>query len=266
MTPADLSAILPLICVGAAAIAVMLMVAVHRSYVATFLLTLTGLAAAFATLPWMVRSAPHPLTPLLMLDGYAALYTGLLVLAAAGSVLLAFDYLQKYEGNREEFFILMLLATLGAVVLAAGNHFASFFLGIELLSISLYSLVAYPHKTDSHIEAGVKYLVLAAVSSSFILFGMALIYAGSGSMAIDRIGPALSAMPASGRRSMAACRVGNDGGRHRLQAGGSAFPPVDTGRLSGRPCAGNGLRCNRFQRWSARGPAAPFSSRRHSNR
>ena len=198
MTSADLSAILPLICVGAAAIAVMLMIAVHRSYVTAFLLTLTGLAAAVATLPWMARAAPHPLSLLLSLDGYAALYTGLLVLAAAGSVLLAFGYLRKYESNREEFFILMLLATLGAVVLAAGNHFASFFLGIELLSVSLYALVAYPHKTQAHTEAGVKYLILAAVSSSFILFGMALIYADSGSMAIDRIGPALRGIPLQG--------------------------------------------------------------------
>src|SRR5208283_5774942 len=92
----------------------------------------------------------------------------------------------------------MLLATLGAVVLAAGNHFVSFFLGIELLSISLYALIAYPRKTDAHTEAGVKYLILAAVSSSFILFGMALIYADTGNMAIDRIGPALRGMPLQG--------------------------------------------------------------------
>jgi NADH-quinone oxidoreductase subunit N len=197
VTPADLSVISPLICVGAAAIAVMLMVAVHRSYVTTFLLTMTGLAAAVATLPWRAGAAHHPL-PLLVFDGYAALFTGLLVTAAAGSLLFAFGYLRKYESNREEFFILMLLATLGAVVLASGNHFASFFLGIELLSVSLYALVAYPHKTDAHTEAGVKYLVLAAVSSAFILFGMALIYADTGSMVIDRIGPALRGMPLRG--------------------------------------------------------------------
>jgi NADH-quinone oxidoreductase subunit N len=197
MTPADLSVILPLICVGATAIAVTLLVAIYRSYVATFLLTLTGLAAAVATLPWTAGAAPHPL-PLLVLDGYAALYMGLLITAAAGSALLAFGYLRKYEGNREEFFILMLLATLGAVVLAASSHFASFFLGIELLRISLYALVAYPHKTDAHTEAGVKYLVLAAVSSSFLLFGMALIYADTGSMAIDRIGSVLRGMPLRG--------------------------------------------------------------------
>jgi len=190
MTTADLLVILPLICVAAAAVAVMLLVAVRRSYHGAFLLTLIGLAAAVVTLPWMAGARLQTL-PLLMPGGYAALYTGLLVLAAAGSALLTFGYLRKYEGNREEFFILMLLATLGASVLAVSNHFASFFLGLELLSISLYALIAYPHKTNFHIEASVKYLILAAVSSAFLLFGMALIYAYSGHMAINRVGPTL---------------------------------------------------------------------------
>jgi NADH-quinone oxidoreductase subunit N len=141
-----------------------------------------------------MEGAPHRVTPLLMLDPYAVLYMGLLFAAAAGCVLLAHGYLRRYQGNREEFYILMLLATLGASVLAACNHFASLFLGMELLSISLYGLIAYPHSLDRHVEAGVKYLILAAASSAFLLFGMALIYAGSGNMAIDRIGPMLGSI------------------------------------------------------------------------
>ncbi len=197
MTLADLLVISPLICLGAAAVAVMLLIAVHRSYIGAFLVTLLGLAAAVATLPWMAGASPHPL-PLLILDRYAALFIGLLVLAAAGSVLLTFGYLRRYDGRREEYFILILLATLGASVLAASNHFASFFLGLELLSVSLYALIAYPHKTERHIEAGVKYLILAAVSSAFLLFGMALIYADSGHMVIGRIGPMLRGIQLQG--------------------------------------------------------------------
>ncbi|MFZ0449672.1 MAG: NADH-quinone oxidoreductase subunit N [Desulfatiglandaceae bacterium] len=194
MNPVDLVVMLPLISVGTAAVAVMLMVAVHRSYTGAFTITLAGLTAAVASLPWTMEGAPHRVTPLLMLDPYAVLYMGLLFAAAAGCVLLAHGYLRRYQGNREEFYILMLLATLGASVLAACNHFASLFLGMELLSISLYGLIAYPHSLDRHVEAGVKYLILAAASSAFLLFGMALIYAGSGNMAIDRIGPMLGSI------------------------------------------------------------------------
>ena len=191
MSLESLAVLLPLIILGTTAIVVMLAIAVCRNHVVVFLLTLAGMAAAVATLPWKAKAASVRVTPLLTLDGYAVLFIGLLVAAGAASVLLSFGYLRQYKGHREEFYILVLLATLGSSVLAASNHFASFFLGLELLSVSLYGLIAYPRTTDRHIEAGVKYLILAAVSSAFLLFGMALIYAGSGNMAIDRIGPML---------------------------------------------------------------------------
>lgn len=193
MTLAGLLAISPLISVGAAAVLVMLLVAVRRTYTGAVVLTLVGLGAALITLPFMAGSTPHRLF-LLMLNGYSALYTGLLVLAAAASVLMTFSYLRKYQHNREEFFILMLLATLGAIVLAASDHFATFFLGLELLSVSLYALIAYPHMTRGHIEAAMKYLVPASVSSAFLLFGMSLIYAYSGQMEIGTIGNELRAV------------------------------------------------------------------------
>ncbi|MDR3556467.1 MAG: NADH-quinone oxidoreductase subunit N [Syntrophobacteraceae bacterium] len=187
MTPAGLLALLPLICLGAAAVLVMLLVAVRRTYTGAAVLTLVGLGAAFLTLPFTAGANPHRLF-LLMLNGYTAFYAGLLVLAAAASVLMSFSYMSNYLQNREEFFILLLLATLGATVLAASDHFATFFLGFELLSVSLYSLIAYPYMTQGHIEAAIKYLVPASVSSAFLLFGMALIYAWSGQMEISRIG------------------------------------------------------------------------------
>jgi NADH-quinone oxidoreductase subunit N len=62
---------------------------------------------------------------------------------------------------------------------------------LEILSVSLYALVAYPHLAERHVEAGIKYLVLAAVSSAFVLFGMALVYAASGTMTFDQFGPLL---------------------------------------------------------------------------
>lgn len=183
----DLPVMSPLICLGATSVLVMLMVAIRRSYSVTFLLTLAALTAAFFALQWTVTTVPHRVTPLLIFDRYTLLYVSLLLAASAVSVLFSYDYLKRCQGNREEFYILILLATLGASVLAASNHFTSLFLGFELLSVSLYALIAYPHQTDHHIEAGVKYLLLAAVSSAFLLFGMALFYAASGVMALDRV-------------------------------------------------------------------------------
>lgn len=67
------------------------------------------------------------------------------------------------------------------------QHFASFLLGLELLSVSLYTLIAYVQTDTRPLEAGVKYLLLAAAASAFLLFGMALIYTELGTLAFRRI-------------------------------------------------------------------------------
>ncbi len=86
------------------------------------------------------------------------------------------------------------MATLGAIALVASDHFASFFLGLETLSISLLSLIAYPRDHENPIEAGIKYLIVAGVSSALLLFGMALVYARLGTLEFDRIAALLSTM------------------------------------------------------------------------
>ena len=78
--------------------------------------------------------------------------------------------------------MLLLTAALGAVVLAASSHFASLFLGFELLSVSLFALLAYVRDRRPGLEAGAKYLVLSGVSSAFLLFGIALVYAELGTL------------------------------------------------------------------------------------
>jgi NADH-quinone oxidoreductase subunit N len=191
MKLADLIPILPLIILGVSAVVIMLQAALHRNHKVAVFLTLAGLILAVVTLPAMSQNAPLHFTSLLLIDRFAILFIGLLFAASVATVLLSYGYLQQFNGNREEYYILLLLAAAGATVLAASDHFAAFFLGLEILSVSLYALVAYPHLTEGHIEAGVKYLILAAVSSAFVLFGMALIYAASGSMTFGQFGALL---------------------------------------------------------------------------
>jgi NADH-quinone oxidoreductase subunit N len=75
----------------------------------------------------------------------------------------------------------------GAVVLVASNNFVSLFLGLEILSISLYSIIAYVKTRLRSVEAGLKYLILAAASSAFLLFGMALIYIDTGTLSFSQM-------------------------------------------------------------------------------
>lgn len=182
MTAADCIALLPLLILTGAAAIVMLAVAVRRSHLATAVLTFGGLAASFGSLWAAAGAAPRQVTPLLMMDRYALFYTGLILAASMAVVLLSYGYFEKCEGDHEELYILVLVATLGSAVLVASSHFVSFFLGLELLSVPLYAMIAYLHTRPLPVEAGVKYLVLAAASAAFLLFGMALVYAALGTM------------------------------------------------------------------------------------
>jgi len=136
--------------------------------------------------------APHPLGVLFLFDGYGAFFLGLIILASLLIVLLSHSY-NKLQGDREEYYIIIFIASLGAAILVVANHFISFFIGIETLSVSLFILIAYRRSRDYSIEASVKYLVLASVSSAFLLFGMSLIYAAAGTMSFNGIGIILAA-------------------------------------------------------------------------
>jgi NADH-quinone oxidoreductase subunit N len=187
MNVADLIILSPFIILAATAVVVMLTISFYRSHTLTVMLTLSGFALSAASLAFLSGEPPRTVTPLLMIDHHALFYGGLILTAGFAVAGLSYSYLEIHQGHKEEFYLLLIIATLGCSVLAAADHFASFVLGIELLSVSLYALAAYLRHSDRGIEAGVKYLILAAVSSAFILFGMALVYAETGSMAFSRV-------------------------------------------------------------------------------
>lgn len=192
MSGADLLALLPMIVVAATAVIAMVVIAIRRNLLLTLLLTVAGVGAAFASLWPAATEVPRQVTPLLIIDRFAIFYMGLILAACLAVALLSYSYFKRCEGRQEELFVLLLLATLGSEVLVASSHFASFFLGLELLSVSLYALTAYLRMRSRPIEAGIKYLVLAASSAAFLLFGMALIYAELGTMSFPQIAQRLA--------------------------------------------------------------------------
>ncbi|MCB9419911.1 MAG: NADH-quinone oxidoreductase subunit N [Ardenticatenaceae bacterium] len=193
MNTTELTALLPMIVVAATAVFLLLVIAFYRQHQVAAGITAVGITASLAALWPAWNAVPQAVTPLLVVDRYGLLLMGLLLFTGLVVTLLAASYWSQRGGQREEFYLLLLLATLGTAVLTVSAHFAGFFLGLELLSVSLYGLIAYPRQTDS-IQAGVKYLVLAAVSAAFMLFGMALVYADRGTMFLEQ----LAAAPGSG--------------------------------------------------------------------
>jgi NADH-quinone oxidoreductase subunit N len=197
-TTQHLTALLPLLVTGATAVVVMLAIAWKRRHGQTFLLSVAGLNLALLSVIPALAVTPLEVTPLLRIDSFALYYSALIIAATLACITLTHAYLggesgKGYPGNREELYLLMLLACAGGIVLVGAQHLAGLFIGLELLSVPTYGLIAYAFFNRRSLEAGIKYMVLSAAGSAFLLFGMALLYAESGSLSFAGIGASLAA-------------------------------------------------------------------------
>jgi len=188
--------VLPGIFLVTASLIAMLSIAVKRNHKLIFGVTTISLLGVFLFLIFYATNHKFNVEPLFVIDGFGTFITGLIVMSTLAIALLSYAYFEQREERKEEYYILLLLATLGSAMLVISKHFVSLFLGLEILSISLYSMVAYLRKRPKSDEAGIKYLILAAFSSAFLLFGMALVYAASGSMNFTGIATYLSSVDA----------------------------------------------------------------------
>jgi NADH-quinone oxidoreductase subunit N len=177
-----LIALLPPIIVAITIVAVVLEVVIGRRHFVAGTITVLGLNAAGASLFAVLQVAPIQVTPLFVIDDYAVLYMALIIVSALACASLAYAYLTAFSDRCEEFYILLLCSVLGGLALVCSRHFASLFIGFELLSVPLFGMIAYAFRDRISLEGGFKYLVLSGVASSFLLFGMALLYAASGTL------------------------------------------------------------------------------------
>ncbi len=198
MTPVTTIALLPLLAPALAIVLILLSLIIRRRQATVFGLSVAGLLAALAGCGLAARVAPVPATLLLVVDPFGLYVIGLLALTGLAILLFSYDYWAQREGRHEEYYLLLLLGMVGAMVLAVSAHFAALFLGLELLSLANYVLAAYVRRSRLGTEAGLKYLVLAGVSSAFLLFGMALVYAELGTMQLGGLVAALQADGAAG--------------------------------------------------------------------
>jgi NADH-quinone oxidoreductase subunit N len=190
MTYSQLQALSPILILSAASVIVMLVIAVKRQHALVAAVSMGGLALALAATAFVWHS--QAATYLLTIDPFACFYMATIILAALATAGLSYSYLRRYQGQREEMYLLLLLSTLGGMVMVASRHFTSFFIGLELLSMPVYGMAAYLVKERRSLEAGMKYLLLSAVASAFIAFGMALIYSQTGTMTFGEIGARLA--------------------------------------------------------------------------
>lgn len=194
LTPTQLFSLLPLIILSASATLLMLSIAFLRRQSWNIIVAISGLVLALAATFFVSGTPPQAITELMVVDRFACFFIALMILVTLACTTLAHTYLQTQLGNREELYLLMMLSVVGGIVLVTSRHLASLFIGLEILSIPLYALVAYSLRNTRSLEAGIKYLVLSATSSALMLFGMALLYAYLGTLSFVGMGQQLSLM------------------------------------------------------------------------
>jgi NADH-quinone oxidoreductase subunit N len=192
-------ALSPLFGFGALCVLVMVVVAFRREHRLAAGLSAASCLVGLAAVAVARTVVPKQVTNLLLIDEYALLFMCLILGATLVIVLLSIGYRPLRDEQREEYYLLVLLATFGGLVLVAAAHFASFFLGLEIIGVSLYGLIGYLRRRNGPLEAALKYLILSGAASAFLLFGMALMYFDGGALAFSAVAERI---PAGGGPSL----------------------------------------------------------------
>jgi len=143
--------------------------------------TLAGLALAlaFAAMDWGVDAAPlyHGMV---VFDHFALSFSMLCITVTGLVLLLSRDYFRAISGNVAEYYCLILFSLTGAVLVCSYHNFAMLFIGIEIMSVALYVLAGIRKRNFASNEASLKYFLMGAFSTGFLLFGIALLYGATG--------------------------------------------------------------------------------------
>ena len=221
MTAYDLFLLAPPLALAALALLVITADLITRRTGVVVGLSFAGLAAPAAFSVWQAAELAASGDAALTAEGSVILYTlsidrfalffNFLILAAAGLVILASnDYVRRMERLQGEFFALLLLSATGMMLLVSASELVTMYIALELTTLPLAALAAFLPNGRSG-EAGMKFLVVGAVSSAVMLYGMALLYGYTGSTRLDEIATVLSAgaVAADGAVSIGAAPFGS---------------------------------------------------------
>ncbi len=163
-----------------------------KRYIAYVLSLATVVGAAFLTARDFSTMPVLALGGLFVDDPLSDVLKLFLYLSVAVVMVYSRDYLRQRGLYKGEFFVLALFALLGMMVMVSASHFLTLYLGLELLSLSLYAMVALQRDSSVATEAAMKYFVLGALASGMLLYGMSMVYGVTGSLALADIAQILA--------------------------------------------------------------------------
>jgi NADH-quinone oxidoreductase subunit N len=195
MSPHELVAVLPLLLLAGWACALLLVDAFlgpGRRVVVPMLAAL-GLLSAMAAVVLRFGRAQQAFGGMLLADGFADFLTLLFLATGLLGIAIAYDYLKRMDIERGEYYTLLLFSICGMALMAHAGDLLVVFLALELLSIPLYVLAGFAYPRLESEEAALKYFLLGAFATGFVLYGIALVYGAAGTTRLAGIVAAVAA-------------------------------------------------------------------------
>ncbi|QCI23721.1 NADH-quinone oxidoreductase subunit N [Buchnera aphidicola (Macrosiphoniella sanborni)] len=185
----QLTALLPLLIMIFTAVIVILSISYNRNHFFVAVLSTFGFIFSFFSLYLSITILPIDINGLFYITHYSILYIIMIIFSSISACIFGYSWLKISSENKEEFYLLVIISHLGAISLVISNHMASLFVSVELLSLPVFGLIAYSQYYKNSLEAALKYIILSSITSSFLLFGIAWIYAVSGNLSFISIIP-----------------------------------------------------------------------------
>ncbi|MBS0510948.1 MAG: NADH-quinone oxidoreductase subunit NuoN [Proteobacteria bacterium] len=152
---------------------------------------LTLIAAAFVTIFTMQGEVSYTFSNLFVSDLMGQFLKLVIYFSMAVALLYGRGYLADRNIDKPEYYLLALLMTLGMMVMVTANHMLPMYIGLEMMSLALYTMVAFDRDSGRSTEAAMKYFVLGALASGLLLYGMSMVYGASGSLEFTGIAQAV---------------------------------------------------------------------------
>ncbi len=161
------------------------------------MLSLAGYLLAALGMGWLVsvQARPDGLAMMMALDGFRFASDALMLVIGAVVTVMSLQWLERQGILAPEYYVLMMLATVGMMLLAGAVDMTTLFLGLEVMSISVYVLAGYDRGQRASAEAALKYFLIGAFASCFLLYGIALVYGATGQFNFTLIGAQFASTP-----------------------------------------------------------------------
>jgi len=150
-------------------------------------LSLLGVAAAMLYSMGLWGETKAGFHDMVIMDNFSLYFHILICLSAGLTILISINYLEELSLNQAEYYVMLLLSTIGMMLMSSSNDFMMLFLSLELMSLSIYILAGFRRDDVRANESAFKYFLLGAFASGFLLYGMALIYGSCGTTNISAV-------------------------------------------------------------------------------